>query len=286
MYKEMTVAHQLKYFARLKGLSKSEAEASLTKWSEKFGVTDWLEKKVEELSKGMQQKIQFIGTVMHNPKLLILDEPFSGLDPVNTNLLKREIYRLKDDGLGIIFSTHRMEQAEEICEDIALINRGRIALEGNLQEVKERYKDYTYQIRTEPKQLESPEKLVENPSTQLQADKEGYILAVDSDAQANEVLSKLLRQGYEVREFREKLPSLNQIFIQVVENGETQDSEEVNRRDDEDQEGSKSSESSQESEGESIDKDIETRQEDSSEPDSEEKPKASTKVEVTPENKS
>ena len=132
LYKKMKVGDQLMFLAQLKGLSKADAKKNIGYWFEKFGIEDWWNKKVDELSKGMQQKIQFVSTVMHNPKLLILDEPFSGLDPINTNLIKDEIYRLNKEGTSIIFSTHRMEQVEEICEDIVLMNQGKIILEGNV----------------------------------------------------------------------------------------------------------------------------------------------------------
>ena len=132
LYKKMKVGEQLLYLAQLKGLPYDEAKKSILHWMDKFEIRDWWNKKVEELSKGMQQKIQFIATVMHGPKLLILDEPFSGLDPVNTNLIKKEISELRDKGISIIFSTHRMEQVEEICEDIVLINHGKKILEGKL----------------------------------------------------------------------------------------------------------------------------------------------------------
>ena len=136
LYKKMKVGEQLLYLARLKGLSPRDARMKLNNWLEKFEITSWWDKKVGELSKGMQQKVQFIATVVHEPKLMILDEPFSGLDPINTNLIKDEIHELNQNGTSIIFSTHRMEQVEQICEEIALIHQGEIILQGNVEEIK------------------------------------------------------------------------------------------------------------------------------------------------------
>ena len=146
LYRKMKLGEHLLYLARLKGLSKEQAKKQIGIWFEKFGIEDWWKKKVEELSKGMQQKIQFIATVVHQPKLLILDEPFSGLDPINTNLIKEEIKLLNKQGVSIIFSTHRMEQVEEICEQIVLIDKGRNVLEGRVRDVKNRFKNNLFRI--------------------------------------------------------------------------------------------------------------------------------------------
>jgi len=146
LYKKMKVGDHLIYLARLKGMSPSDATDSIKGWMAKFEIEDWWDKKIEELSKGMQQKIQFIATVCHNPPLLILDEPFSGLDPINTNLIKEEIQNLKNSGTSIIFSTHRMEQVEEVCERIVLINAGKKILEGPVEDVKNQFKEHKYQI--------------------------------------------------------------------------------------------------------------------------------------------
>ena len=153
LYKKMEVGEQLLYLAQLKGLSKKEAKAQINKWFARLGMDDWWKKKVEELSKGMQQKVQFVATVVHEPKLLILDEPFTGLDPINTNLIKDEIRRLNEDGVSIIFSTHRMEQVEEICEHIVLINQGEKILEGRVEDVKQQFKENVYKINYEGERL-------------------------------------------------------------------------------------------------------------------------------------
>lgn len=149
LYKKMTVGEQAIFFARLKGLSRAEATKKLHLWFDKFGIMDWWGKKVEELSKGMAQKVQFIVTVLHEPKLLIFDEPFSGFDPVNANLLKEEMLRLKDNGATIIFSTHNMASVEEVCDNITLINKGENVLTGNVQELKHRFSDGRYTITFE-----------------------------------------------------------------------------------------------------------------------------------------
>ena len=148
LYKKMKVGDQLLFLAQLKGLSHKEAREKIKTWFEKFEIGDWWNKKVQELSKGMQQKIQFIATVVHEPKLLILDEPFSGLDPINTNLIKDEIHRLNREGTSIIFSTHRMEQVEEICTDIVLINKGKVILDGKMDAIKEDHKKNIFRIGT------------------------------------------------------------------------------------------------------------------------------------------
>ena len=146
LYRKMKVGEHLLYLAQLKGLSKADAKAAIQHWFEKFDISDWWPKKVEELSKGMQQKIQFIATIIHDPDLIILDEPFSGLDPINTNLIKQEIQELKAAGKSIIFSTHRMEQVEEICEQIVLINQGQKVLDGSMKSLKEQFKQNLFRI--------------------------------------------------------------------------------------------------------------------------------------------
>ena len=148
LYKKMKIGEQAMYLAQLKGMSKTDAKRELLQWFEKFEIGSWWNKKVEELSKGMAQKVQFITTVLHKPKILILDEPFSGFDPINANLIKSEIQRLRDEGATIIFSTHRMESVEEICDYIALINQSEKILEGKLTNIKEEYKANIYNITT------------------------------------------------------------------------------------------------------------------------------------------
>ncbi|MCO6490404.1 MAG: ATP-binding cassette domain-containing protein [Phaeodactylibacter sp.] len=212
LYRKMKVGEHLLYLARLKGLGKEQAKEQIRHWFEKFGIEDWWNKKVEELSKGMQQKIQFIATVVHRPKLLILDEPFSGLDPVNTNLIKDEIHELHNQGVSIIFSTHRMEQVEEVCEHIVLINKGRNVLEGKVRDIKNQFKRNLFRIDYEgqlPPGLEERADIVghSDHSITIQVNKEG---------RSNELLQYLLQNGVFVHAFNEILPTLNEIFIRQV----------------------------------------------------------------------
>jgi ABC-2 type transport system ATP-binding protein len=213
LYKKMKVGEQLVYLAQLKGLPGNEARKKLKHWLEKFEIQDWWNKKVEELSKGMQQKIQFIATVVHEPKLLILDEPFSGLDPINTNLIKDEIDQLNKNGTSIILSTHRMEQVEEICENIVLINRGKKVLEGNVNQIKEQYKEDLFKIgfkgRLNP--------LQKTDSFQVISDSDdGLIIKMRSGHNPNDLLKELINSGVEIISYNEILPSLNEIFIKQV----------------------------------------------------------------------
>lgn len=213
LYRKMKVGEHLLYLARLKGLSKRDARARLQAWFGKFGIEDWWHKKVEELSKGMQQKIQFIATVVHEPKLLILDEPFSGLDPINTNLIKAEIDELHRKGASIIFSTHRMEQVEEICEYIVLINKGRNILEGSVQDVTERFKQNLFHLRYEGR---LPAGLGEQVEVRSDDGREMTVQLSTAEA-SNQFLRYLLQQDVRILSFREILPSLNEIFIRQVE---------------------------------------------------------------------
>lgn len=208
LYKKMKVGDHLLYLARLKGLSKKEAKQRLDYWLEKFDIADWWPKRVEELSKGMQQKIQFIATVIHQPGLLILDEPFSGLDPVNTNLIKDEIYQLQQQGVSIIFSTHRMEQVEEICERIVLINNGKNILEGDVGTIKQQFKLHQFSVTHSG---EWPEDI---PALFRKGNK--VVIQAETGQSSNELLRQLLAGGVEIQSFSERLPSLNEIFIQEV----------------------------------------------------------------------
>ncbi len=212
LYKKMKVGEHLLYLARLKGLSKSKAKEALNYWMDRFEISDWWGKRVDELSKGMQQKIQFIATVIHEPKLLILDEPFSGLDPINTNLIKSEIRRLRDEGTTIIFSTHRMEQVEEICEEIALINDGKKVLSGQVDEIKNRFKENHFEIEL-------------NQTIDLDISGFGEIIEKDLNRvkfhlnegkNSSDLLLYLLNKGIQVTAFREILPTLNEVFIKQV----------------------------------------------------------------------
>jgi len=222
LYKKMKVGEQLMYLAQLKGMPKREAKKNLMEWLEKFGITDWWGKKVEELSKGMQQKIQFIATVVHRPKLLILDEPFSGLDPINANLIKDEIYQLNKEGSSIIFSTHRMEQVEEICEYISLINQGKNVLNGKVADVKQDFKQHLFSIGYSgelPSELaiqdagDSSFEIVERKEQEL-------LVKIENDEASNALLQYLIQKGVHIRAFHEILPTLNEIFIRQV-NGES-----------------------------------------------------------------
>ncbi|MFZ4426855.1 MAG: ABC transporter ATP-binding protein [Saprospiraceae bacterium] len=212
LYKKMKVGEHILYLARLKGLSKANAETAVRHWFEKFGIMDWWGKKVEELSKGMQQKIQFISTVLHRPKLLILDEPFSGLDPINANLIKDEIEVLRQNGTSIIFSTHRMEQVEEICNTIVLINQGKNILEGGVADIRQQFKENLFRIDfqgTLPAGL--PEKVVVVHS------KPGAVtIQLPEGENSNALLRYLIDQGIGIIAFQEILPSLNEIFIRQV----------------------------------------------------------------------
>ena len=214
LYRKMKVGAHLTYLARLKGLSARDAKDKIGAWFEKFGIEDWWDKKVEELSKGMQQKIQFIATVVHDPKLLILDEPFSGLDPLNTNLIKSEIDELRDKGVSIIFSTHRMEQVEEICEHIVLINRGENVLEGRVAVVKDQFKDNLFQVDYRG---ELPVDLLSQVSV-MEQQAERVVIQVEEESDSNAFLQQLLNRGVQVTAFNEILPTLNDIFIRQVSN--------------------------------------------------------------------
>lgn len=212
LYRKMKVGEHLTYLARLKGLSATDAKTKISAWMEKFGIEDWWDKKVEELSKGMQQKIQFIATVVHEPKLLILDEPFSGLDPVNTNLIKDEIHSLRGKGMSIIFSTHRMEQVEEICEHIVLINKGENVLEGKVSAVKDRFKQNLFELEYEG---ELPEGLLERAKV-IDQQPGRLTVQVAETTESNTLLRAMLDRGVFVKRFQEILPTLNEIFIRQV----------------------------------------------------------------------
>ena len=213
LYKKMKIGEQAMYLARLKGLSKIEAMQKINYWFKRLDMQNWWNKKVEDLSKGMSQKFQFVTTVLHNPKVLILDEPFSGLDPVNSEIIKQEIFELSKQGVSIIFSTHRMEQVEEICEEIALINQGKIVLEGNVQEIKNRFKKNLYRLVIN----ESLEGFEENI---IQKNPDGYVLQFKNEHESKALLQHCIIQNYHIKTYEEILPSLNEIFIQQVENSQ------------------------------------------------------------------
>ncbi|MFO7940632.1 MAG: ATP-binding cassette domain-containing protein [Bacteroidales bacterium] len=220
LYKKMKVGEQSLYLAQLKGLPKREALKRLKRWFEKFEMEAWWDKKVEELSKGMQQKIQFIATVVHEPSLLIFDEPFSGFDPINANLLKKEILELKKNGATIIFSTHNMGSVEELCDHITLINKSKNILEGPIDKVRERYRSHIYEVAFKGNPTEVAAKL--NTSYEITYElpgQEQHIVRVKGNegGKANELLNNLLPIS-EIVSFKELIPSMNDIFIQVVQN--------------------------------------------------------------------
>ena len=223
LYPKMKIGEQAVYLAQLKGLDSSTAKSELNKWFEKFQINDWWDKKVTELSKGMAQKIQFIVTVLHKPKLIIFDEPFSGFDPINANLIKDEILQLRENGATIIFSTHRMESVEELCEDIALINKSNKILDGKLDDIKRRFKSNTFEVgvdSTNPdllnKELESRYELT-RPSFRTIGDNLKLNVKL-KDNQNSEDLLKILNQNSRVIHFKEVIPSANDIFINSIEN--------------------------------------------------------------------
>jgi ABC-2 type transport system ATP-binding protein len=213
LYKKMKIGEQAMYLAQLKGLSKSEALEKIKFWFKKFEMESWWNKKVEDLSKGMSQKLQFVTTVLHEPKLIILDEPFSGLDPLNANLIKDEIYGLAQRGSTIIFSTHRMEQVEEICDHIILMNLGKKILDGTVTDVKQQFKEnkFNVQFKGQPTELASPIFTIEHQ------EKQQLIVKINEGYTSNHVLNYLLQQDVLIERFNEILPSLNDIFIHLVE---------------------------------------------------------------------
>lgn len=216
LYKKMKVGEQAIYLARLKGLSAAEAKRRLLIWFEKFGIMQWWNKKLEELSKGMQQKVQFIVTVIHDPALLIFDEPFSGFDPVNTEQLKKEILALKDLGHTIIFSTHNMASVEEICDEIALINRSEVVLAGGVDDVRNQFKTNTFNVRV------LNDRFVPSPgvfSVISEASGANHTLEVrirKEEAISNSELLTLLARQHEIFSFTEELPSMHEVFLKVV----------------------------------------------------------------------
>ena len=219
LYKKMKVGEQMMYLARLKGLGKAEAEAELRKWFVKFKIQSWWNKKVEELSKGMAQKVQFISTVVHKPKLLILDEPFSGFDPVNTQTIRNEILQLKDEGTTVILSTHNMESVEELCDNIALINKSRLVVTGATDDVRSRYG--TNQVEVLHRGALEPSKgaFLVNQTEELR-DYSRSVLDVCEDFSMNDVLAELASQDREIISVKKMIPRMNDIFIKLVSDTE------------------------------------------------------------------
>ena len=221
LYKSMKVGEQALYLAQLKGLSKAEAKKRLRYWFERLDIGDWWNKKIQELSKGMAQKIQFVVTVLHEPKLLIFDEPFSGFDPINANLIKDEILRLRDNGATVIFSTHRMESVEELCDDIALIHKSNKILDGKLVDVKRKYKSNTYEVGIRSQNNDALERKLSEKFSISKAnfktleDELKLNIKLAPDESPNDLLGFLTNQG-QVSHFVELIPSVNDIFIQAV----------------------------------------------------------------------
>lgn len=215
LYKKMKVGEHIIFLAQLRGLSKEDAVQKTQYWLKKFDILSWQRKKVEELSKGMQQKIQFIATVIHEPDLYILDEPFSGFDPVNTELLKKELLDLKAKGKTIILSTHNMESVEELCDEISLINKSRVVLNGNVKEIRARYRKHIFKLQVvgETFELESSHFSILSQSTDSNITE---LLIQRNDEASNSELIQEIAKRYEVVTFEEVLPSMNDIFIQIV----------------------------------------------------------------------
>ena len=223
LYPKMKIGEQAIYLAQLKGLDRSVAKSELNRWFEKFEISDWWDKKVTELSKGMAQKVQFIVTVLHKPKLLIFDEPFSGFDPINANLIKDEILELRKQGATVIFSTHRMESVEELCEDIALINKSNKILDGKLDNIKAKFKSNTFEIAVNTSNVDYLKKQLNTlyntstPTFKTLGDNLRLNINLKPTQKSNELL-KLLNDNGEVIHFKEVIPSASEIFINSVKN--------------------------------------------------------------------
>ena len=213
LYKSMKVGEQCLYLAQMKGLSKAEAKIQLDYWFDRLGIQGWWNKKIQELSKGMAQKIQFVVCVLHKPKLLIFDEPFSGFDPVNANLIKDEIYYLAKKGATIIFSTHRMEQVEEICDHIVLVNLGKKILDGTVKDIKQQFKENIFMVKS------SNEECIKDNDiyTVVRRENEQVLVKINAGYSTNQVLTQLIKDQVNIESYNELLPSLNDIFIKLVE---------------------------------------------------------------------
>jgi len=213
LYKKMKIGEQALYLAQLKGMSKSEAMHKIKEWFVRFEMESWWNKKVEDLSKGMSQKLQFVITVLHEPKLIILDEPFSGLDPVNANLIKEEIFNLAQKGSTVIFSTHRMEQVEEICDHIVLVNKGKKILDGTVTEIKNQFKENIFQVGAQT----NAHNLMTYIFEVIKHQPEKLLIKLQHESTTNDVLKFFIDQNIAIHSFNEVLPSLNDIFIKLVE---------------------------------------------------------------------
>ena len=217
LYRKMKVGEQAMYFAQLKGMSSREAAAELKKWFVRFGIESWWNKKVEELSKGMAQKVQFITTVVHKPSLLILDEPFSGFDPVNAQIIREEILRLKEEGATIILSTHNMESVEELCDNIALINKSHVVITGGVDEIRHKYGNNNVElVYTGSAALQSVEGVFSVLSDNDESGRHTAVLEIADRGTSNAVLAEILKQDLAVSSFKELVPRMNDIFIKLV----------------------------------------------------------------------
>lgn len=215
LYKKMEIGEQMMYLAQLKGLSKAEATARIKYWFEKMGIQSWWNKKVEDLSKGMQQKVQFIATVVHDPQLVILDEPFSGFDPVNAQLITNEILELNRKGTTIIFSTHRMESVEQLCDSIALIHKSKKILDGKVKDIKNRYRNNTYRIAYYGQANIGENNIFTMNDEKTEDDTTHLTLQINEGKTVNDLLNFLIPQ-VQISELTEIIPSMNDIFIQNV----------------------------------------------------------------------
>ena len=216
LYRKMKVGEQAMYLAQLKGMSAKDASAELKKWFVKFGIESWWNKKVEELSKGMAQKLQFITTVVHKPSLLILDEPFSGFDPVNAQVIREEILRLKDEGATIILSTHNMESVEELCDNIALINKSKVVITGGVDEIRHKYGNNNVEVVYTSQSALEDSKAFKVLSDTDDSGRHTAVLELTDGAASNDALQALLDQKVIVNSFKELVPRMNDIFIKLV----------------------------------------------------------------------
>jgi ABC-2 type transport system ATP-binding protein len=214
LYKKMKVGEQVLYLAQLKGLRKKDAEEKIKYWFDKFEINSWYNKKVDELSKGMQQKVQFISTIMHNPSLLILDEPFSGLDPINSNLIKQEIFDLSKSGTTIIFSTHRMEQVEEICDRIILVNKGQKILDGEVKQIRHDFKQHLFRIGVGI--MPNFAQMATWHFSIIKQEDHAYTVKLSEGSTTNDILMHFIRHDIPVTYFQEILPSINEVFINKI----------------------------------------------------------------------
>ena len=221
LYRKMKVGEQAMYLAQLKGMTAREAAAELKKWFVRFGIESWWNKKVEELSKGMAQKVQFITTVLHKPSLLILDEPFSGFDPVNAQVIREEILRLKEEGATIILSTHNMESVEELCDNIALINKSHVVISGGVDEIRRKYGNNNVElIYTSSASLQPVNSVFNVLSDNDDTGRHTSVIEIVGSSSTNDVLAEVMKQGLVVNSFKELVPRMNDIFIKLVKEEE------------------------------------------------------------------